>query len=228
MTLKGRRIVVGGGTGDVGVGIVAALVDAGTHVIVPARDAGKAAALRDGVADPSAVTVLGGAPTDEAGAALLRDRLGDLGPIDGAIASLGSWFSFGRLVDTPAEGFETAWRSLLLSHMLFAKAVIPVLPSGGRYVVINGAGSEAPVPQSSAVSIHAHAVSMVFETLKAEHPDLALHMLMLRSIIATRARPNPDPTWVTAEEVGRMCAWLFTPEGALTAGSVAGLHQKPA
>ncbi len=228
MTRDGRKIVVGGGTGDVGAGIVAALVAAGAQVIVPARDPAKAAALRESLAVPEAVTVLDAAPVDDAGAARLRDALAGLGTIDGAIASLGSWFSFGRLIDTPAEGFEAAWRSLLLSHVLFAKAVIPALPSGGRYVVINGAGSEAPVPRSSAVSIHAHAVSMVFETLKAEHPDLALHMLMLRSIIATRARRDPDPAWVTAEEVGRICAWLFTPEGALTSGSVVGLHQKTA
>lgn len=226
MSIEGMCIVVGGGTGDVGVGIVSALTEAGARVVVPARHVAKAAKLRDALSTPDALTILDGAPTDEAGVTRLHDQLAVLGPIDGAIASLGSWFSFGRLIDTPADGFVTAWRSLLLSHVLFAKAVIPALSAGGRYVMINGAGSEAPVPESSATSIHAHGVSMVFECLKAEHPDIALHMLMLRSIIATRVRPDPDPSWITAEEVGRVCAWLFTREGALTAGSVIGLQPK--
>jgi hypothetical protein len=51
--------------------------------------------------------------------------------------------------------------------------------------------------------------------------------LMLRSIIATRARTSPDPSWITAAEVGDACAWLLTPQGRLTAGSIVTLNQKP-
>lgn len=226
MSLEGKTIVVGGGTGDVGEGIVAALIDRGAHVIVPARSEAKGGQLRDAVSAPERVEIFDAAPVDEASAARLAERLEAAGQIDGAIASLGSWFSFGKLIDTPQDGFEQAFQSLLLSHFLFAKAVVPTLAKGGTYIVVNGAGSEAPVPGSSAVSIHAHAVSMLFQTLVAEHPDLRSHMLMLRSIIATRARATADPAWVTAREVGDTAAWLFSAKGQLTAGSVIGLQSK--
>jgi NAD(P)-dependent dehydrogenase (short-subunit alcohol dehydrogenase family) len=226
VSLTGKTIVAGGGTGEVGVGIVSALVERGARVIVPSRNPEKGKRLRETAANPDLVEIIKAAPTDEAGASQLAAALGAIGRIDGAIASLGSWFAFGRLVDTPANGFETAYRSLLFSHFLFAKTAVPLLSQGGTYAVINGAGSESPVPNSSATSIHAHGLSMLFETLVAEHSDLHLHMLMLRSIIATPSRGTPDPSWVTNREVGDITAWLFTPEGRLTAGSIIGLQQK--
>ena len=226
MSLTGKTIVVGGGTGEVGIGIVSALVDRGARVIVPSRSLEKGQRLRETVGNPDLVDIIEAAPADEAGASQLAAALGAEGTLNGAIASLGSWFALGRLVDTPAEGFQKAYQSLLFSHFLFAKTVVPLLSAGGTYAVINGAGSESPIPNSSATSIHAHGLSMLFETLVAEHRDLNLHMLMLRSIIATPIRGTPDPSWVTNREVGDVAAWLFTPEGRLTAGSIIGLQQK--
>lgn len=223
MTLSGKRIVVGGGTGDVGSAIVDVLSHAGAHVLVPARDMTKAAALWDQVRAPERVEIIDGFPTDEAGIGDLSSRLMEAGPIDGAVASLGSWFTFGPLTKTPLKGFRRAFESLLCSHFLFARAVVPALRPGSTLVMVNGAGSEEPVPNSAAVSIMAHGLSMLFESLVVENPRLHIHMLMLRSVIATRARRNPDPSWVTAEQVGETAHWLFSPQGQRTAGTVVAL-----
>ncbi len=113
---------------------------------------------------------------------------------------------------------DQAYRSLLRSHMTFARAAAPLLDDGS-YVIINGGASVEPVPGSSAVSIMTRGLTMVAETLQSEHERLRVHTLLLRSVIATRARDNPDPAWVTAREVGEAAAWFFSPIGRLIAGS---------
>lgn len=225
--LDGKRIIVGGGTGDVGEGIVAALTEAGAHGLVPSRSPDKAAALRATLAHPDRLTLLDPLPATEAGVARMRDALAAEGQVDGAVASLGSWFSFGTLIETTADQMQTAYESLLRSHILFARPVLPALKPGGTYVTINGAGSKSPVPGSSAVSIMAHAVDMVAATIRSEHPEIRNHIVMLDSVIATRARPCPDPSWVTAREVGNTVAHLFTPLGQLTSGTTLTLTPKP-
>lgn len=225
-TLTGKTIVVGGGTGDVGVGIVAALTVAGAHVIVPARSAAKADALRDSLAHADRLTTLDGFPVEEDGVAALRAKLTDLGPIEGAVASLGSWFSFGPLIDTTADQVQTAFDGLLKSHILFARAVVPAIKPGGTYITVNGAASEGPVPNSSSVSIMTHGLNMVTETLRAEASQIHVHTLMLRSIIATRARSKHNPVWVTAREVGEAAVPLFTPAGQQSAGPTLNLNPK--
>lgn len=217
----------GGGTGDVGVGIVGALTEAGARVVVPARSVQKAELLKNGLSKPERLIVINTLPVDEAGVSTLRNQLADLGPLDGAIASLGSWFSFGSLMETTAENLQAAFDSLLMSHVLFARSVVPVLVPGATYITINGAGSETPVPDSSAVSIMTHGLNMVTSTLEAEHPEIHVHTMMLRSVIATRARPQHDPSWVTAEEVGQAAAMLLTPLGRLSRGSIFTLNTKP-
>ncbi|MES2815783.1 MAG: SDR family oxidoreductase [Pseudomonadota bacterium] len=227
-SLQGKTIVVGGGTGDVGAGIVEVLAGAGARVVVPVRSAERRKALMDASGNPERLTFVEAAPTNPDSAARLRAALSEIGQIDGAVASLGSWFQLGRVVDTPAEGFRAAWESLLQSHFLFARAVLPAIAPGGSYVMINGAGAEVPVPGASAVSINARGLTMLFEALVAEHPDLHVHMMLLRSLIATRARPNPDPRWVTARNVGEAVAWMFTDLGRLTAGGILPLHARHA
>ena len=227
-SLHGKTIVVGGGTGDVGAGIVEVLVGAGARVVVPVRSADRRIALMDASFDTERLTFVEAAPTDADSAARLGAALSEIGQIDGAVASLGSWYQLGPVVDTPADGFRAAWESLLQSHFLFARAVLPVIAPGGSYVMINGAGSEVPVPGASAVSINARGLTMLFEALVAEHPGLHVHMLLLRSLIATRARKNADPRWVTARDVGEAVSWMFTDLGQLTAGGILPLHARHA
>jgi predicted GNAT family acetyltransferase len=130
MSLENMTIVVGAGTGDVGVGIVDALADHGARVLVPTRSKEKGQLLLESVARPDRVSLLPATPTDDASTVRLVEALGSVGQIDGAIASLGSWFSFGRLVDTPADGFETAWRSLLFADTTYRAERMPRMGEG--------------------------------------------------------------------------------------------------
>lgn len=220
--LTGRRIIVGGGTGDVGVEIVSSLLAAGADVVAPVRNPAKAAAL----GEHERLTAIGGFPDDEAGVAAMREKLEASGPLHGAVAALGPWFHGPALAQLPKADWDGMVASALTSHFLFARSVVPMLAPGGQYILINGGAALTPVPNSGVVSILARAQTMLAEVLAAENPKVGVHTLMLRSIIATRARPSPDPRWITAAEVGDACAWLFTAQGRLTAGSVVTLNQR--
>jgi uncharacterized protein YbjT (DUF2867 family) len=70
--LAGRRIVVGGGTGDIGVEVVAQLLEAGAEVLVPVRDKRKAEVLKRQAPTGSALTIVDAFPQDDAGVTHLR------------------------------------------------------------------------------------------------------------------------------------------------------------
>lgn len=221
--LTGRRIAIAGGTGDVGVEIVARLLAADAEVVAVVRTASRAAAL----GTHARLTIIEGFPEDDSGVAALRARLSGLGPIDGAVASLGPWYQGNPITDLAKADWDNMVSASLTSHYLFARAIVPALAaSSGQYVMINGAAAQTPVPGAGVVSILARAQTMLGEVIAAENPGIAVHTLMLRSIIVTRARGAHDPSWITASEVGDACAWLFTEQGRLTAGTMVQLSPK--
>ena len=219
--LTGRRIVVGGGTGDVGVEIVAALLAAGADVLVPVRNLAKAAAL----GAHERLSVIEAFPEDDAGVTALREKLTTAGRLDGAVAALGPWFHGPALTHLPKTDWDAMVAASLTSHFLFARSVVPVLAGGGQYILVNGGAALAPVPHSGVVSILARAQTMLAEVLAAEHQTVQIHTLMLLSIIATRARHDPDPDWVTAQQVGQKCAWLFETRAQETAHAAGTVRQ---
>ncbi len=223
-SLAGRRILVGGGTGDVGIEIVAKLIAAGASVVVPARDPRKADALREHVGQSHALMIIDGFPQDDAQLDVIASQLAADAPFDAAVATLGPWFHGPKLVSLPLADWHRALRASLDSHFLFAKLALPQLREGGQYVMLNGAAAEQPVPHSGVISIAAHAQTMLGEVIAAEHPRIGVHTLMLRSVIATRARTKTDPSWITAAAVGDGVVWLLGAQGRHTAGSTLTLN----
>jgi NAD(P)-dependent dehydrogenase (short-subunit alcohol dehydrogenase family) len=224
--LAGRRIVVGGGTGDIGVEVVAQLLEAGAEVLVPVRDKRKAEVLKRQAPTGSALTIVDAFPQDDAGVTHLRDAIGHWGTCNGAVASLGPWFHGPALAALPTADWQRMVTASLTSHFLFARSVVPMLASRGQYVMLNGAAALAPVAHSGVVSVMAAAQTMLGQVLAAENPTIRVHTLMLKSIVATRARLQSDPSCITSHDVGAMTAWLFTEAGRLTGGTTLQLTPK--
>ncbi len=222
--LRHRRILIAGGTGDVGVEIVASLLKAGAHVVALTRSRARAEGLPN---DPGLSVVEGFPDTDES-VAKLRREVDRLGPIDGSVASLGPWFHGPGIVDLPKAGWDHMVAASLTSHFMFARLAVPSLKPGGRHLMINGGAALGPAPHSGVVSIMARAQTMLAEVLAAENPSRSVHTLMLLSIIATRARPDPDPRWITAHAVGEECARLFTAEAIVAPHAVTTLPMSAA
>lgn len=210
--LKGMRILVAGGTGDVGAGVVAVFLAQGADVIVPSRSAEKTAQLRQGLDATDHLTVLPGEVGSVAGAVEVARAVRAIGPLDGVVASLGGWWLGSPLIDVDATTWDAMLASNLTSHFATAKAFVPLLKEkGGTYVQFLGAAAEFPVPGSSLVSITAAAVAMLGRTLRGEtgQSSVRVRQIMIESLVATRARTVGDPAWVTAAEIGALASQMI-------------------
>lgn len=209
--LAGRRIFVAGGTGDVGEGIVVALLGRGAEVVVPVRSREKGERLRAAIGANARLTLISGEVGQFEGAETLAAKVAGLGSLHGVIASLGGWWQGSTLVDVAATEWHRVIADNLTSHQAVARAFVPRLSNRGAYVQILGAAAESPVARSSLVSITAAAVSMLGRALYLEAPGggVRIRQIMIDALVATRSRASAAATGTSAEEVGSLAADLI-------------------
>jgi short-subunit dehydrogenase len=207
--MRGKTVVVVGATGGVGEGLVEELVNAGANVIATSRSREKLDALKARTeASPALRLVVGGLGSEEE-ASRLREALSAAATeIDGAIASIGSWWQGPPLVETSLQDFNGVMAERLTAHFLAAKAIVPLIlrKPGGFYFLIGGASAEFPIANSGPVSISGAAQMMLSKVLRAEAKDkpIRIQELMIWTTIATRVHGGKvDPGWITPREVGR-------------------------
>lgn len=143
MDLTGKRVVVTGTSAGLGVETARALVAHGAHVIGTARDLAKAEAATAPVREAAAQGV--GSfellEMDLASFASVRDATNAISaaghPIDLIIANAGVMATpFGLTED----GFEMQLGTNHLGHFLFINRLEPLIPDGGRVVVLGSSG----------------------------------------------------------------------------------------
>ena len=209
------RVLVAGGTGDVGEGIVRALLDRDFAVVVPVRAKVKADRLLAAIGDAERLTLVDGDVGRFEGAEAVAAAVAASAPLKAVVASLGGWWQGGPLVGASVEDWHQIIADNLTSHYAAARAFVPLLQqSGGTYVQILGAAAEFPVPNSSLVSITAAAVAMLGRSLDAESEGTGVRVrqIMIATLVATRSRPASQATAVSAEEVGALAAELIRDE----------------
>ncbi|TQT24182.1 SDR family NAD(P)-dependent oxidoreductase, partial [Xanthomonas perforans] len=104
--VKSETAVIGG-AGNVGMGIVSALLDAGMPTVVIGRDAAKLDALRAQHGHSPLLDIVQGSVADDASAQRLATELAQRHrPLGAVIASLGSPPKAGRLVDRPVAALR--------------------------------------------------------------------------------------------------------------------------
>lgn len=230
--LTHRVAVVAGGAGAVGEGIVSAFLRRGATVVVPSRSAQRLRDLRGRLDDDSDLLTLEGDIGSVGGAEAIRDRaLAETGGrLDAVVASVGGWWQGSDLVDVDADTWRRVLDSNLATHFVLARTFLPVLRerSGTSYQMITGDAADVPVPRASLVSVAAGGLLAMFRSLVGELRDspVRINVLYLGPVI-TRNRPDGRPEWLTAEEVGAHAAYLASDEGAMVAGSVEHLLQRP-
>lgn len=180
--LRDRVAVVGGAAGQVGEGIVAALLTAGARVYAPARSMRRLDDLRRrlerslGDVELERLRPIEAEAGTPAGAIDLRDRiLAAESRVDTVVASLGGWWQGASLVDLDEARWLQIMASNLTSHWSFARAFLPPLSSHaessralGAYTFITGPGAARPVPGAGPISAAGAAVRMMTQVLRLE------------------------------------------------------------
>jgi NAD(P)-dependent dehydrogenase (short-subunit alcohol dehydrogenase family) len=227
--------LVAGGTGTVGEAVVRAFLRAGATVVVPSRSAEKIASLREFLGDDASERF---APLladigDPRGAEELRDRVLERhGRLDAVVASLGGTWEAGLpLVEVPVETWDEFHQSNLKAHFIAARTLLPLLAHrpGSSYTLLGGLSAIMPVPLYSPVAINSAGQLMLAKILMQEMKAKRVRInQVICGFVHTRARTAyARPEWITADEVGRFCAYLASSEGSMINGGILQLGDRP-
>jgi 3-oxoacyl-[acyl-carrier protein] reductase len=205
---------------------VGALLAEGARVVVPGRDAGRLAALRDRAGDGAGrLVTIEGDIADPADA----DRVRDLaGPLDAVAVAVGGWWSGPPLWVVEPGDWDAVLARNTRSHFMIARALMPGLLDrpGTSWTAISGTAAEEPAAGSSLASVSSAATLMLTRTLAAEARDalVRVNALVLSTV---RGAQGGKPEWLTADEVGRVVAWLASEAASMVDGSVIRLPGRP-
>ncbi len=224
--LDGMTAVVHGGSGQVGEGIVRALLADGAQVIVPSR---KPDAI--GIKDNRLFVIEGSLASEEQALALKSEILEEFPQVDAVIASLSGIFR----TDTPvlkmdASMFRQSLEDNLVSHFICARTWLPVLQGrvGTSYTAMGGLLAENPMPNHGSMNVPFAGLLMMMKVLfkEAKGTGVRLNEVMVNSRVASRDNPAGSHTeWVTSDEIGRYVAWLVSPEAQAISNAVLPMNE---
>lgn len=210
--LGDRRVVIAGGTGDVGEGVVRAWLKTGAHVIVPSRTDDKVEQFRQVLSDlgePENLSFVTGRYTgfDEARATAER-ILAEYGPVSDVVASIGGWWQGQSLWEISEDDWQRYFVDMSTAHVATVRAWIPHLPSHGSYQLILGGSAVEPVPGASIINMQQASLLMMRHVLSAELGDRARVAAQVLGPVITRARQRYESDWVSNHEVGLVSAGI--------------------
>jgi 3-oxoacyl-[acyl-carrier protein] reductase len=218
--LTGKRILVAGGTGNVGRHLVDAVLAADGTAIVLSRSAEKLDVLaqkRNAAHDGRLVPLVGDI-ADEQQASALLERAGSL---HGAVASLGSFVAAPStgVLTIPSTDLRRALDGYVAAHLAAAQAIIPALkPQGGGYVTIQGPLAFEPLfTTTGLVSVATAAQAMLARVLMRELEESPVRVNEV-VIYASLGWGNDDQGAVTGADIGRYVTHLLSDAGARVRG----------
>jgi len=210
------EVLVLGGSGVVGRGIVAALLEAGSPVLAAARDPDRLQQLRDGFADEPGLSILRGSVADDtSAAALAADVALRPRPLSAVVASLGSPLQRGRMVDRPSDLLMQRLVDDVMPHLSAARHLLPLLGQGqraGRYILIGSPCALRPWSGHGDASVAAAATRMLAQVLHEEAQALGVRVQMLElahPVCTPENASNACSEWPSALGVGRSVVSLL-------------------
>jgi len=212
------EVLVLGGTGTVGGGVVAALLEAGSRVLVVGRDARRLRALEQRFADAPGLETMVGSVADDASAEALANVIAEREhPLAAVVASLGSPLTSGRLIDRPASALLRRLQRDLLPHLAAARHLLPLLADlGGRYLLIGSPCALRPWSGHGDTSIAASATRMLTHVLREEAQPLGVRVQMLsveQPVCNPERKSEACPEWFSPLAVGRNAVALLAGRG---------------
>jgi len=193
-----------GATGLVGRGIARSLHRAGWAVTAIGRDEGKLASVNEEL-DGRAMTIVGSVANDSA-ASRIASKVSELSaPFDAIVTTINRPVSSQAAFDMTGEALADFFQENVVTHHCAARAFVPLLADGGRYVGLGGGMADFMVPGLVGVSVCQAAQRNLFRhlALEAEERGISVVELMLYSHIVDPADDtDADPRAIRADEVG--------------------------
>ncbi|MFN4161229.1 MAG: SDR family NAD(P)-dependent oxidoreductase [Stenotrophomonas sp.] len=210
------EVLVLGGTGSVGQGVVAALLEAGSPVLVVGRDPGRLAALQEQFADEPGLEPLLGSLGDDGSARTVAERVGARRRrLAAVVDAMGGPYNRGRVTDRSGDALLQALHADSAQRMLHEMANVPLLRGGAhtlRYVLVGGPAGFKPWAGHGESSITMSTTRMYAQVLHQEAQALGVRAQMLEvcSPVCTPTNAaNACIEWPSALLVGRRLVSLL-------------------
>ncbi|WP_183030091.1 SDR family oxidoreductase [Altericroceibacterium spongiae] len=216
--LSNRRVVIAGGTGDVGEGIVRAWLKAGAHVIVPSRSDSKVETFRDVLSDLGQLEKLDFVVGSYSGfdeAQEMAEHIGEeYGEVTDVIASIGGWWQGKSLWDISPDDWQRYFIDMTTAHAATARAWVPRLSQKGSYQLILGGSAVEPIAGASIINMQQAALLMMRHVLSLEAGEKHRIAAQILGPVITRARSRYKDDWVSNDEVGLVTLGIAADPGA--------------
>lgn len=195
-------ILVVGATGEVGEGIVHALLGHGHDVIAVGRTEAKLPALAEIIGNPPALRHFAGSLESDAAAAAIAEKAGAFA---GVVISVNSFRQPSRLLDHSSDELTQLMRGDLIAHYTAIRTLLPLLPKDGVFIGIGGGSADFILDGGVYMSMAQAALRNMYRGIVHEQQDNepTLKELIIASVVnSRRMQGKADPLWVTAREVG--------------------------
>lgn len=200
--------VVAGGSGGIGEGIVAALMDSGYRVWVPTREGDQAPRLRDYVADLGELRTMPADLCNEKEVTAFRDRIvEEEGRVEAVCVSVGAYYYGHRMHRMTLDAWNRSVQDNLSTHFNLQRAFVDHMrkQDAGVYVTLTGPEAESIYPDEGVMSIMAAAQKMMARVSAREAFDsnVRVHTVTAHTSVKTRSRgEDANPDWITAADLG--------------------------
>ncbi len=199
-----RNLLVLGGSGKVGRGIIRRMAAVpGWNVTAVARGADRLSALTETV---PGITTLTGSVASDADAAVLANMLKQsAAPFDAIVASFNLPLATTALLECSADRLAEVLQGNLVTHLIAARALLPLLVPGGRYIGIGGGMADFTFPGMGPVSICQAGQRNMFRFLAmegAERGVSVVELMLFSNIVDPSDEENASPRDIRADEVG--------------------------
>ncbi|CAK9779449.1 NAD(P)-binding protein [Cutaneotrichosporon oleaginosum] len=224
--MKGKRILVIGGSGGVGSHLVDRYAQAGAHVIIASRTPEKAsAALKAAQArNPGTdISSMAGDTTTFAGAKAFADTVSATGQVDHVALAVGGWWSGATLWDVPPHVVDTFFTGVPTAYLANLQAWAPRLLRGHAMIWILGGSGYNPVPGSGPVCMGSASLFMAQSVVEREIAMTGAPFRLFslaNGPLNTRQRGalHSSPSFPDADEVADLSLALMERQDVLSHG----------
>lgn len=240
LCLRDRAYIVTGASRGLGLAAARALAAAGARAVISSRDAAGIAAAGSGIG--TAERAVGGAADNADPAAagrLVAAARQAFGRLDGALVSVGGPPG-GAVSDISDEAWRAAFESVFLGAVRLALAVAAQLTDGGAIAFVLSTSVRSPIPSLAISNGLRPGLAGVAKTLADELGPRGIRVNGLlpgrvetervraldaahgdpRTVRAQMAERIPLRRYGTAEEFGKVAAFVLSPAASFVSGAM--------